>query len=236
MRQPLLSQEADMNAPVIDKRFHDLNPVARLNRDVLREAGVLTVNVLGGPGCGKTSLITATIDRLLPDVNAGVIACDIGSRRDADRIARSSQQVVQVNTGPGGVVEASDIHDALQWLDLQSLDLLFIENVGTLAPSGIADLGQDAAAVVFSVAGGDDKADKHPDLVRAAGVVILNKIDLLVSVPFDLPAFESDVRGLNPRVELIEVSALRGDGIERWVHWLKSRVTGGTQKASHWFG
>jgi hydrogenase nickel incorporation protein HypB len=225
-----------MNAPVIEKRSYDPNPIARLNRDALREAGVVTINVLGGPGCGKTSLISATIDRLLPDFNAGVIACDIGSRRDADRIACSSEQVVQVNTGPGGVVEASHIHDALQWLNRQWLDILFIENVGTLATSGIPDLGQDAAAVVFSVAAGDDKADKHPELVRAADVVILNKIDLLPCVPFDLPAFQSDVRGLNPRIELIEVSALRGDGVERWVHWLKSRVTRGTQKASHWFG
>ena len=225
-----------MEAPVIEKRFHDPNPIATLNRDTLRGSNVLTVNVLGGPGCGKTSLIAATIDHLMPEVHAGVIACDIASHRDADRISTASEQVVQVNTGQGGVVEAGHIHDALRWLDLQWLDLLFIENVGTLALLGVPDLGQDAAAVVFSVAAGDDKADRHPDLVRAADVVVLNKTDLLTAVPFNLPAFRSDVRRLNPNAELIEVSALRGDGVDRWVQWLKSRVTRGTPKASHWFG
>ena len=225
-----------MKAPVIEKRFHDTNPIARLNRQALREANVLTINVLGGPGCGKTSLIAATIDQLMPDVHAGVIACDIASSRDADRISTSSEQVVQVNTGQGGVVEASHIYEALHWLDLAWLDLLFIENVGTLALSGVPDLGQDAGAIVFSVAAGDDKAERHPELVRSADVVVLNKTDLLPSVPFNLAAFRADVRRLNPNVELIEVSALKRNGIDRWVRWIGSRVTRGTQKPSHWFG
>jgi hydrogenase nickel incorporation protein HypB len=229
-----------MKAPVIERRFHDPSPVARLNRDALRDAGVLTVNILGGPGCGKTSLIAATIERVGHDIHAGVITCDIGSgtrpEHDADRLSAASDQVVQVNTGQGGVVEASHIHDALQWLDLQWLDLLFIENVGTLALPGIRDLGEDLAAVVFSVAAGDDKADRHPELVRAADVVLLNKTDLLKSVPFDLEAFEADVRRINPAAHLIEVCALRGDGIDKWVQWLKSQVVHGTPKASHWFG
>jgi hydrogenase nickel incorporation protein HypB len=225
-----------MKAPVIEKQFHDPNPVALLNRDALREAGVLAVSVLGGPGCGKTSLIEATIEQLSPDLHAGVIACDISSHRDADRISCDTKQVVQVNTGDGGVLDATHIRDALRWLDLKSIDLLFIENVGTLALPQVPRLGQDATAVVFSVAAGDDKADKHPDLVRAANVVILNKTDLLSSVPFNLEAFREDVRRINPNVPLIEVSALTEAGMEQWAQWLRTRATNENQPDRLWFG
>jgi hydrogenase nickel incorporation protein HypB len=225
-----------MKAPVIQGRFHDVNPVARLNRAALRKAGVLTVSVLGGPGCGKTSLLAATVERLMPDVHVGVIACDMHSHRDADLIGDQSEQVVQVNTGDTGAVQACHIHDALQWLDLKWLDLLFIENVGSLTLSGAPDVGQDVTVTVFSVAAGDDKADKHPELVNAADVVVLNKTDLFPSVPFDLTAFRRDVRRIKPQVELVELSALNGDGMGRWLEWLRSLATGDGHKVSNWFG
>jgi hydrogenase nickel incorporation protein HypB len=226
-----------MKAPVIRHRFHDPNPIAQMNRAALREAGVLTVGLLGGPGCGKTTLIAATVEGLGPGVHAGVIACDIESHRDADRISAISEQVVQVNTGEGGgVIDATHIRDALRWLDLAWLDLLFIEHVGTLALAGAPDVGQDATVTMFSVAGGDDKADKHPELVHAADAVVLNKIDLLTAVPFDLSAFRRDVERIKPGCELIELSALKGEGLEQWVAWLRSRVVREAPKASHWFG
>jgi hydrogenase nickel incorporation protein HypB len=225
-----------MKAPVIEKRFHDANPIARMNREALRHAGVVAINVLGGPGCGKTSLIAKTIERLLPDLRAGVIACDIGSHRDADRFSCDTEQVVQVNTGEGGVVDATHIRDALQWMDLKSIDLLFIENVGTLALSSIPDIGQDATVTVFSVAAGDDKAHKHPDLVNAADVVVLNKTDLLASVPFDLEAFRTDVQRAKPGVLVIELSALKEDGLSPWVKWLRGRTTGQDWQGPLWFG
>ena len=214
-----------MKAPVIEKRFHDANPVAHLNRDVLRQAGVLGVSVLGGPGCGKTSLIAATIAHLLPDLRAGVIACDVGSHRDADRFSCDTAQVVQVNTGEGGVVDATHIRDALRWLDLKAIDLLFIENVGTLTLSSVPDLGQEATATVFSVAAGDDKADNHPDLVRAAVVIVLYKTVLLPSVRFELDAFQADVKRLKSSIPLFELSALKRDSLDQWAQWLMSRAT-----------
>jgi hydrogenase nickel incorporation protein HypB len=226
-----------MNAPVINRRFHDANPIARLNRAALREAGVVAVSILGGPGCGKTTLITATVERLMPDVHVGVIACDIGSHRDADRIACVSEQVVQVNTcDAGGIVDATHIGDALRWLDLNWLDLLLIEHVGTLALAAAPDVGQDASVTMFSVAAGDDKADKHPELVQAADAVVLNKVDLLSLAPFNLAAFRRDVGRIKPGVELIELSSVKRDGLERWVKWLRSRVAREAVKASHWFG
>src|SRR3569623_273469 len=103
-----------MKAPIIERRLHAPDPVARLNRRLLGDAGVFTVGVIGGPGCGKTTLIDATIRRLAPGVRVGVIACDVASHADADRMARDSDQVVQVNTGPSGTPDASHIHEALE--------------------------------------------------------------------------------------------------------------------------
>jgi hydrogenase nickel incorporation protein HypB len=124
---------------------------------------------------------------------------------------------------------------ALRRLDLDSLDLLFIENVGTLADPASPDLGHAAAAVVFSVAAGHDVAARHPHLVAAADVILLNKVDLLADVPFDLAAFLSDVRRLNPGAQLIEVSTRDGTGIDRWTRWLKSRLHGGVRDVLDWF-
>jgi hydrogenase nickel incorporation protein HypB len=219
---------------------------AESNRRALREAQVLAISLVGGPGCGKTSLIDATVERLMPDVHVAVISGDPAPRRDADRGPRRDGQVVRVNTGEGGALDAGHVRDALARLDLSGLDLLFIENVGTLAIAAPPDLGQDLTVTVLSVAGGDDKAAKHPDLVRASDAVVLNKTDLLAAVPFDLPAFRGDVRRLNPGAELIELSSLRRDGVERWLDWLRRRVPerprrlaaagGAGVQVSNWFG
>ena len=225
-----------MHAPVIDHRFHNPNPVASLNRSILRDAGVHTVGIVGGPGCGKTTLITATIQRLAPNLRVGVIACDIASSRDAQRISTVSSQVVQVNTCEARCsIDATYIRDALDWLDLNTLDLLLIEHVGNLTRPP-PDVGQDILVTMFSVAAGDDKADKHPQLVEAADIVILNKVDLLPAVPFNLNAFRHDIQRIKPGCSLIELSAFKPGGIERWVHWLGSHAQCETSLARNWFG
>jgi hydrogenase nickel incorporation protein HypB len=223
-----------MKAPVIEKRFHDPNPIAKLNRQNLGEAGILSVSLSGGPGCGKTALIEAAICRLMPETLVGVIACDESSHLDADRMLLESEQVVQVNTGQQGTPDSTHIRDALQWLDLKRIELLFIENVGTLAITHSIDFGQDITAAMFSVAAGDDKASKHPELVKSADVVVLNKIDLLQAVPFDAKAFRADVHRLNSSAELFEVSALNGDGVDRWCQWLKAKMEQRQQKIPQW--
>jgi hydrogenase nickel incorporation protein HypB len=225
-----------MNAPVIEKRFREPNLVAKLNRQRLNEAKVFTVNVVGGPGCGKTSLIDSTIEHLKPDVNVGVIACDLTSHRDADRMIAHSPNVVQVNTGERGMPDATDLRAALDCLDLENIELLFIENVGALIGPVALDLGQDVTAAVFSVAGGHDKADKHAPLVQGAGVVVLNKTDLLSAVPFDLDTFRADVQRLNPHAPLCELSALRESGMDTWFAWLKFQVANERTGDSKWFG
>ena len=222
------------------------HPVSEQNRMVLRHAGVFTVGIFGGPGSGKTTLVDAAIERLTPGVRVGVVACDVFSHRDADRIGRRSRQVVQVSTGDGGVVNPGHIREALLRLDLKQLDLVLIENVGSLTGLASLDLGQEATMALLSVAGGDDKADKHPDLVRAADVVLLNKTDLLHALPFNLAAFRDDVRRINPTASLFELSTLHGDGIDPWIRWLKSNIAAFQEKChavaqhdggvSNWFG
>lgn len=229
-----------MNAPVIAKRFHHLNPIADLNRQALRDANVRVISVVGGPGCGKTTLIDAAIDRLKPGVHAGVIACDLTSKLDSERITQHSDQVVQVNVGPEGILDAGYIRDALEWLDLSKIDVLFIENIGTLVGPPL-DLGQDATTVVFSVAAGHDKPSKHPDVVRAADAVVLNKIDLINVVPFELELFRAGVRAINLTTSLFELSALSGAGLKPWLDWVESTSImshsgNGHARESHWFG
>ena len=194
--------------------------VAAMNREDFRRAGVFVVDLLGAPGCGKTALIERTIQSLAPGTRVGVIVGDLATQRDADRIARHTEQVVQVNTGRTCHLEANHVRRALEKIDLSRLDLLFIENVGNLiCPVGF-DLGQDAKVGMFSVSGGDDKAAKHPYLVCESSLLILNGIDLLPYIPFDLAGFGDDVQRLKPDARLLELSAKTGEGLERWIGWL----------------
>lgn len=214
----------------------DSSDIARMNSAALQKAGILAVSIVGGPGCGKTTLINATVDRLSPSVRVGVIACDLCSHRDAGRIARHSNHVVQVNVGEGGRLEPEHIRDALLQLNLTEIDLLIIENVGTLNLRLPPQLGQNFTVTIFSVAAGDDKPQKHPDLVKHTDLVVLSKTDLLNAVPFNIDNFRQDVHRLNASIDIIEISALRGTGLEQWINWLKPRGERGGGNLSHWFG
>lgn len=230
--------EVAMNPAVSVQTPKSDTPVKEI-RSALHSAGVFAVNLIGGPGCGKTTLIDQTIDRLRPHVRVGVIAADLRTSRDANRIAAHGAQVVQVNTDEEPSLDAPQVLKVLNVLDLKSLDLLFIENVGSLTvPRAARQLGQDATVTVFSIAAGDDKAQKHQDLVETADAVVLNKIDLLFAVPFDVAAFREDVRQANTSTELIELSAATGLGMDRWCEWLARKVGKrcGGDDASHWFG
>src|SRR5688500_12873725 len=225
-----------MKAQSTEKSGDRARTVVNHNREVLRKSHVCTASIIGGPGCGRTCRVDATLERLMPEVHVGVIACDVTSHLDADRMLRHSDQVIQINTGGPGVLDPTQIRDALNWMDVNWLDVLFIENVGTLVGPGVVDLGQDVTVAMFSVAAGDDKAEKHAEIVRAADVIVLNKIDLLASVPFDVERFRADVKRLNPKAKLFEVSALRGEGIDAWIKWVKKPSKPVHYRASGWFG
>ncbi len=197
--------------------------IAEMNRRRLRDAGVFCIDLIGSPGCGKTSLLEATLRRLHGRINIGIVAGDLATDRDALRIQACGAKVVQINTGKGCHLDANQVRHALDEIDLDGLDLLIIENVGNLiCPVGF-DLGQDAKVGMFSVCGGDDKAAKHPHLVRAADLLLLNKIDLMKYVRFHPVTFREDVERLNPDVDVIELSVTE-PRIDRWLDWLLNKT------------
>jgi hydrogenase nickel incorporation protein HypB len=183
----------------------------------LRRANVFAVNLLGGAGSGKTTLIARTLERL-GHLRTAAVVSNLSSRRGAHRSSEFLDCVIPIASP---TLAAAHVEAALGELDLDGLDVLFIESSSTYSVD--LDLGQDVRVGVFSVSGGDDKAEQRPHVVQESDAVVLTKLDLLPYVPFALDAFRSDVRRLNPSAELIEVSSLRCDLMERWVDWLEAR-------------
>ena len=213
-----------MKVPVIENVLKLNDEVAELNRQELREAGVVTVNLLGSPGAGKTTLLEKTLEALREEMTVGVLVGDLTTTRDAERLARYCEHVLQINTGKGCHLNANQVRQGLKSLPLEKLDLLIIENVGNLiCPVGL-DLGQDVKVGLFSATDGDDKPAKHPYVVLESQLLLLNKIDLLAYVPFDLERFEQDLRALREDVPLLKVSAATGEGLGQWLNWLQDLV------------
>lgn len=210
--------------PVVENVQRANDQVAALNRGRLQEAGIVSVNLMGGPGSGKTALLEASLQAMGTRHTVGVLTGDLATTRDAERLARLTPHVTQINTGRGCHLEAQQVSRGLDALLPAPLDLLVIENVGNLICPVSWDLGQDARVALFSVTEGDDKAAKHPYIVLAADLVLLNKVDLLAHVPFDRRRFEEDVRALRDDVPVLEISALTGEGVEAWVGWLEERM------------
>ncbi|HYO44631.1 MAG TPA: hydrogenase nickel incorporation protein HypB [Candidatus Limnocylindrales bacterium] len=197
---------------------------AAATRADLAARRIFTVDLMGAPGAGKTALLEATLRALADRHRPAVLVGDLTTRRDGDRLARWCDRVVQISTGQGCHLEAHQVRDALASLDLDGVDLLVIENVGNLiCPVGF-DLGQSAKVGLFSITEGEDKAAKHPYLVREADLLLLNKVDLLPYLPFDRESFEADVRRLNPAVPVLPVSATTGEGLDAWVAWLERGI------------
>jgi hydrogenase nickel incorporation protein HypB len=207
--------------PLVERVLEANDEIAADNRVELERRGIFSVDLIGAPGSGKTALLESTLRALQGRRRPAVLVGDLATRRDGDRLARWCDQVVQISTGQGCHLEAGQVRDALGQIDLDGVDLLFIENVGNLiCPVGF-DLGQAAKVGLFSLTEGADKAAKHPYLVQAADLLLLNKIDLWPHLSFDRSIFEADVRLLNPRVPLLDVSATTGQGLDAWIAWLE---------------
>lgn len=210
----------------VERRVLEKNDVyAAQNRAWLQANGVLALNLLSSPGSGKTTILTATIRALENRANVAVIEGDQQTDNDARRILAAGARAVQINTGRGCHLDAHGVGHAISELAPRRGDYLFIENVGNLVCPAAFDLGEDARVVVLSVTEGEDKPLKYPDMFHAADLILLNKIDLLPHLAFDLELCLDNARRVKPTVETIRLSATTGQGFDRWLVWLRERMS-----------
>jgi hydrogenase nickel incorporation protein HypB len=196
-------------------------------RDRLAADGVVAYNLVSSPGSGKTLLLERTLERLGGELEIAVIAGDVQTENDAERLAKHTDKLVQaVVTGGGCHLDARQVEAALAGIDLASTDLILIENVGNLVcPAGF-DLGEAAKVVIFSVTEGEDKPAKYPQMFRRAKYAVLNKIDLLPHVTFDVDRALAMAKEVNPEIHFFHTSALTGEGVDEWCDFLRSTVKG----------
>jgi len=194
--------------------------IASKNRELLDSKKVFAVNIMASPGAGKTSVVLQTIKALKGKVKIGVIEGDISSSIDAETVAEEGVPVVQINTGGECHLEAIQIQNALNNLPLADIDLLLIENVGNLVCPAEFNLGEHKKVLIASIPEGDDKPFKYPLMFNTVDALVLNKIDLLPYVKFDVNAFTKAVKNINSNVKIFKVSCTTGEGIQAWAKWL----------------
>ncbi len=209
-----------MAAPVLQQN----DEVAKENRELFREKHLFVLNLMSSPGSGKTSVLEKTIERLSGRLKLGVIEGDIYTTRDAERIEKCGVPVVQINTAGSCHLDARMIKPALDDFDLDTLDILIVENVGNLVCPAEFDLGEDARAAVLSITEGNDKPMKYPLVFRESQVVLINKTDLLPYTDCDIELMEKELKQINPELELFRVSARINEGFEPWITWLEEQV------------
>ena len=198
--------------------------IAVKNRELLDSNKVFAVNIMASPGAGKTSVVLQTISALKDKVRIGVIEGDISSSIDAETVAKEGVPVVQINTGGECHLEAIQVQNALNNLPLADIDLLLIENVGNLVCPAEFNLGEHRKVLIASVPEGDDKPFKYPLMFNTVDALVLNKIDLLPYVKFNVNAFTKAVKNINAKVEIFKVSCTTGEGIPAWAKWLNAQM------------
>lgn len=209
--------------PVVEKILSANDRLASENRALLDGAGVFTINLMASPGAGKTSLVEQTVTRLGKHMRLGVIDGDIATSLDAERAAAAGAVSVQINTGGDCHLDAVMVHSGLAQLNLHELDLLIIENVGNLICPASFALGSHLNILVASIPEGDDKPYKYPGMYRGVDALVINKIDLLPYISFDMATFQKGVEILNPGVETFQLSCQTGEGLDAWLKWLQGK-------------
>ena len=198
--------------------------MATRNRAVLDEAGVYAVNVMASPGAGKTSLILKTLETLEGRLRFGVIEGDLATSIDAEKAIAAGLPAVQINTGGECHLDAAMIADALPALPLNEIDLVIVENVGNLVCPANFQIGTHLNVLIASIPEGDDKSYKYPGMYRGVQALIINKIDLMPYVPFNMDYFRTGVEVLNPGLVTFPLSAKTGEGMSVWTDWLVEQV------------
>jgi hydrogenase nickel incorporation protein HypB len=210
---------------VLEEIFAEDDRKAAANRALFDASDVVAVNLMSSPGAGKTTLLRRTLKDLADEFRMGVIEGDIATSIDADRLAGYGAQISLLNTGQGFGgechLDAPMVAHALTGLNLATLDLVLIENVGNLVCPAEFDVGAHHKAMVFSVTEGEDKPLKYPVMFAAVELVVLNKVDLLPYVDFDEAVFDDNLRKVNPGAHIIRTCATKGDGLTAWYEWLR---------------
>ena len=201
--------------------------IAQKNHELLASNKVFAVNIMASPGAGKTSVVIQTILALKNKVRIGVIEGDIASSIDAETVAKEGVPVVQINTGGECHLEANQLLNALNNLPLAEIDLLLIENVGNLVCPAEFNLGEHRKVLIASVPEGDDKPFKYPLMFNTVDAVVLNKIDLLPYVKFNVVGFTKTVKNINSKAEIFKVSCTTGEDIPAWTKWLIDQMKRG---------
>ena len=197
------------------------NMAAQFNRDLFLNTSTLVINLMSSPGAGKTTLLEETVKALSDKYRIGVIEGDLATEKDAERIRQQGAKAVQINTHGGCHLDARMIAATLPEFDLDEIDILFIENVGNLVcPSGY-DLGQHHKIAVLSVPEGNDKIPKYPQMFMRTELVLLNKVDLLPYLDFDVDMAIEDLKGINPQSDLLQLSARTQQGMNDWYSWIE---------------
>jgi hydrogenase nickel incorporation protein HypB len=198
--------------------------LARRNRDAFAARGLFVLNLVSSPGSGKTSILERTLADLKDRVRFAVLEGDQQTSNDADRIAATGVPVRQINTGAGCHLDAHMIGHGVEAFDLSATEILMIENVGNLVCPAAFDLGEDHKVAVLSVTEGEDKPLKYPQMFQAADLMLINKIDLLPYLRFDVEKCKAFARQVNPGIQIMELSCHSGEGMQAWYEWLGAGV------------
>ncbi|KAB2904134.1 MAG: hydrogenase nickel incorporation protein HypB [Anaerolineae bacterium] len=210
--------------PVVEQILSANDRIADENRNRLDAAGVFALNFMASPGAGKTSLIEQTVRKLAGELRIGVVEGDIATSLDAERAAAAGAVSVQINTGGNCHLDAVMLSQALPQIALDKIDLLIVENVGNLVCPANFDLGTHRSVLVASIPEGDDKPYKYPGMYRGVNTLVINKIDLLPYVPFNMDFFQRGVETLNPGLKTFALSCRTGEGLDAWLDWIKAEI------------
>ncbi|HMK48757.1 MAG TPA: hydrogenase nickel incorporation protein HypB [Thermodesulfovibrionales bacterium] len=213
-----------MKVKVVTNILEANDRLAAENRKIFQDLGVYVINLMSGPGAGKTSILEQTIKATNGRMKLGVIEGDIAGDDDARRIESAGAPVVQINTGGACHLDANMIRVVMDDLPLKDIDLLFIENVGNLVCPAEFNVGEEIKVMLLSIAEGHDKPLKYPLMFQESTALVLNKIDLLPYTNADLEKIKRDSLSLNPKLKIFEVSCKTGQGISDWVDWLLALV------------
>ncbi|GAB4546105.1 MAG: hydrogenase nickel incorporation protein HypB [Anaerolineales bacterium] len=211
---------------VVEKILSANDRMAERNKKTLEQASVYALNIMASPGAGKTSVILKTLEALQGRLKLGVVEGDLASSIDAEKAAAAGLPAVQINTGGECHLDAPMLADALPALPLKDIDLLLIENVGNLVCPANFQIGAHLNVLIASIPEGDDKPYKYPGMYRGVQALIINKIDLLPYVPFNMDYFRKGVEILNPGLVTFAVSAKTGEGMAAWADWLVEKTAG----------